>query len=351
MASGRIRGLDGLRALAIGMVLADHVVLSSAKSAGGESGPALGWLGVNIFFVISGFLITTLLLREQDRAGSFDLRRFYQRRALRILPVFYLYIGVMALARWAGWLHFGWHELLAPSLFAGNLISRHSWVLGHFWSLSAEEQFYLLWPAVLLAAGRTRAGVIAAAVWLLSPLWFLLCWHAGLPTLGTWFVEEQFIAAGCLLALLHGWLHQQGWYGSWLTPRALVALLPAVAVLTALARGTSGGHLARLAMVPLALCLALLADVAMSAPAIGRRLDWAPLAWVGTLSYSLYVWQQPFLQAGSGSGLSALWNLLAAVAAACLSYYGWERYFIRLKRRYQMGEGTAAASAASAARS
>ncbi|HEY8056766.1 MAG TPA: acyltransferase [Terriglobales bacterium] len=349
MPSGRIQGLDGLRAVAISLVLADHMVVSAVTNGTGEIAPALGWLGVNVFFVISGFLITTLLLREQDRRGGMDLQRFYQRRALRILPVFYLYIGVVALARAAGWLHFGWHDLLAPSLFAGNLVSRHSWVLGHFWSLSAEEQFYLLWPAVLLFAGRRRAALVAAAVWLLSPLWFLLCWHSGLPTLGAWFVDEQFIAAGCLLALGHGWLHQQAWYRSLLTPGAAVLWLATLAALTAVARGTGGGHLARLAMVPLALLLALLADAAMTAPAIGRRLDWRPLAWLGTLSYSLYVWQELFFQAGSG--LAAPWNLPAAVAAACLSYYGWERYFLRLKGKYQPRMAGVRVSAATAGRS
>jgi peptidoglycan/LPS O-acetylase OafA/YrhL len=341
-AAARLPGLDGLRALSILLVLASHA---------GAAGSALGWLGVNIFFVISGFLITMLLLREQDRTGRLDLRRFYQRRALRILPVFYLYIGVVALARAAGWLHFGWQELLAPSLFAGNLVSRHGWVLGHFWSLSAEEQFYLLWPAVLLLAGRRRSVLTATAVWLLSPFRFMLFWHAGLPLLGTWFVDEQFIAAGCLLALLHGRLHQQRWYRLALTPRGAAVALAAVVGLTAVARDTGGGHAARLAMMLLALALVVMVDAAMTAPAWGRVLDWPPLAWLGTLSYSLYVWQQLFLQPNGGRMLPAPWNVLAALAAACLSYYGWERYFLRLKRRYQPRPAAALSAAASAGRS
>jgi peptidoglycan/LPS O-acetylase OafA/YrhL len=155
----RIPSLDGLRAISIIFVIFAH-------TAGGMNLPewvgrlelSLGPFGVRIFFAISGFLITSLLLYEKNKRGEISLSAFYKRRALRILPVYYFYIlTVLVLDRFVG------PTSIAPSSFFGaatfttrlwgdwrhNDFPSSDWPLFHTWSLSVEEQFYLLWPIVL----------------------------------------------------------------------------------------------------------------------------------------------------------------------------------------------------------
>lgn len=142
----RFGALDGLRALAIGAVLIHHSALAQETGAWSR-----GFLGVDLFFVISGFLITTLLLRERDREGAIALGAFYWRRALRILPLYYLVVTVAGIYFVIVSGH--WEALKiwpAYYLFFANFLTEHIPTLYPTWSLSIEEQFYLLWPLVLI---------------------------------------------------------------------------------------------------------------------------------------------------------------------------------------------------------
>jgi peptidoglycan/LPS O-acetylase OafA/YrhL len=168
--SQRIPSLDGIRALSIAMVVAWH--LSSSGSA-----PWLGqlWridsgnLGVRIFFVISGYLITSLLLAEHARTGTVSLRRFYFRRACRIMPAFYVFLGAMALAAALHLVPMSHAALLRAATYSSNYLGT-GWTLGHSWSLAVEEQFYLLWPSLIVLLGVRRSFIGAALVLLMSPL-------------------------------------------------------------------------------------------------------------------------------------------------------------------------------------
>ena len=164
--------LDGLRALAVGAVLMEHFWAPWAI----ESRVPLGAIGVRLFFVLSGFLITAILLNAKARveAGTRSTRsemaRFYARRALRLFPIFYLTIAVAAFAgiqivRDSLW----WHLFYTSNLF---LAVKASWSgpIAHFWSLAVEEQFYFIWPAVVLLCPRkwliriATCGIAAAVV-------------------------------------------------------------------------------------------------------------------------------------------------------------------------------------------
>ncbi|SNQ50235.1 Putative acyltransferase (fragment) [Frankia canadensis] len=173
---GRNPALDGLRALAVLCVLVFHM----------DALPG-GYLGVDVFFVLSGFLITGQLLAERDRAGEVSLIRFYVRRAYRLLPAFWLLalVGLVAVVTGidgrAGALGEFLGSLAASAMYVNNYVqvvrqSTGAGWLGHTWSLSAEEQFYLLWPLVLVALCRRPrlarrlpvvllAGVAAVALW------------------------------------------------------------------------------------------------------------------------------------------------------------------------------------------
>ena len=143
----RLPSLDGLRAVSIVLVLGAHLTGTRYYPVPDS------WvfheyaqLGVRIFFVISGFLITSLLLKEREKTGRVDLRGFYRRRFYRIMPVAYLYMLTVAITAW-GTLPV--RDIAGAFTYTINFNTHATWLLGHFWSLANEEQFYLLWPCVL----------------------------------------------------------------------------------------------------------------------------------------------------------------------------------------------------------
>src|SRR5947199_4488665 len=141
MKSNRIPSLDGVRAISIALVLLDHLNKSGhiqAKIAG-----SYGTTGVHIFFVLSGYLITSLLLQEHDRDSTVGLGRFYVRRAFRIFPAAFAFLAVSALL-FRG--QVGWYHLLGAVFYAANMEVSRPWIFGHLWSLAIEEQFDVLWP-------------------------------------------------------------------------------------------------------------------------------------------------------------------------------------------------------------
>ena len=139
--------LDGLRAFSIVLVLIAHVSLQYPWLR--RFVEHVGNYGVRIFFVISGFLITGLLLKELTKTGRISLKSFYIRRTLRIFPAFYVYVLTVVILAWAGILILLPGDLLHAVTYTMNYHMVRSWWLNHMWSLSVEEQFYLLWPTVL----------------------------------------------------------------------------------------------------------------------------------------------------------------------------------------------------------
>ena len=153
--------LDGWRAISIAMVIVGHALPNTPHVS------LLGALGVNIFFAISGYLICTLLLKEYERNGSISLGGFYTRRVFRILPPAMAYLGVLLLLRLAPV-----SDIARCLLFAANYSVLKSYYVGHFWSLSMEEHFYLFWPTALTLLRPRRAAIFAAVA---IPV--LLCWR------------------------------------------------------------------------------------------------------------------------------------------------------------------------------
>ena len=149
----RIPSLDGLRTLSIFLVIALHTIQRYAINHTVSTvwyGIFNGSTGVLIFFVISGYLITRLLLNEHQKSGSISLRGFYLRRAMRILPPLYVYVAVLLILGWAGRLAITKLDIVSALFFFHNYAPSSMWALEHFWSLSTEEQFYLIWPCILL---------------------------------------------------------------------------------------------------------------------------------------------------------------------------------------------------------
>ena len=205
-----IPSLDGLRAVSIALVVLSHtkaVLPAWVADAGFFRYVVGGGLhGVEIFFVLSGYLITTLLVREYERTGAVSLRRFYARRALRIFPAFYAYFGLLALLCAVGVVSVDWPTYLASATYTFVYMPHpQGWYVEHAWSLSVEEQFYLLWPVLLVFAQRRRISVrmvwgVLAAMPVVRVALTLAMAHPDRAIVTTGSVDM--LMMGCLLALV-----------------------------------------------------------------------------------------------------------------------------------------------------
>jgi peptidoglycan/LPS O-acetylase OafA/YrhL len=312
--------LDGLRGIAILLVLGAHT-----QTPGFPDGAA--GTGVTLFFVLSGFLITSLLLAELGRSGRVDLRIFYGRRALRLVPglvAVLVVVAILASLRFMPPAAMAGTDYRTAVLGAGTYLA--NWfavagqslgMLGHTWSLAVEGQFYLLWPALLLVGlrlGRERlAVVVLVAICLVTPYRFLVgqtgdCMHVLVGT----DTHADALLLGCVLAILGTRWHQSfGWLG--------LAGICAVALLWTNDR-------------PGEWVLTIPAAAVASTMAVGgcpRALAWRPLVFFGKISYGLYLWH----------GLVIWWALPWFVAVplsvgiAWVSYVALESPFLRLKDR------------------
>lgn len=337
----RIPALDGFRALSIILVLVGH--LQGTRGFGRQQLWSifgdLAHLGVQVFFVISGLLITSLLLEEQERTGTLSLRRFYIRRSLRIFPAFFFFLGALLGAQAMGWISLSTLDVVTAATYTVNYLVDRSWYVGHLWSLSVEEQFYLLWPfAMVCAKTRKQALVIAVTVFLMAPV-VRVAMHVAIPSgpardLEIFPAVADAIAAGCVMALTRGYWQQQEWYRrATASPWIWLALIPVLLVskykgFTAVdALGTP---------VSLALIAVLIdAGTRRVRGPVAAALNWRPVVFVGTLSYSLYLWQQPFLNRQCTADVCAFpLNISLAVVCALFSYFLLGRPLLGLRKRY-----------------
>lgn len=329
---GRIPSLHGLRAIAVTLVIVGHVLEPDPADRGYSFIQPLAGIGVTLFFSISGFLITTLLLRESEMTGSIHLRLFYARRAIRLWPALWTFLLVCVVLDLVGSLEVTPREILAAVFFVTDYVRPEHPATGHTWSLSVEEQFYLLWPLLLLWIGRDRAPKVLAVGILMTPL-VRIATHVAVPE---WRGEATFqfhqrydaLAAGCLLALL------------WSNPRVIrvltdrtgsvLALGIALVVLPEIALNLVGSSAGFLGSTVAAIGFALIVGAAihLRPAALNSRVA----EHIGLISYSLYLYQQLFVLESGRVVESALLGLVLVLAAAELSYWLTERPFESLRR-------------------
>jgi peptidoglycan/LPS O-acetylase OafA/YrhL len=339
-----VSGLDALRALAVSLVLADHYLIMDHLFG---THPNLGWLGVMIFFVLSGFLITSILLREHEATGSISLREFYRRRAFRIFPAFYccwMLTTVVALTfhefYWRGALTSFFYMMdYGRAFHAGELPYLHMWIS---WSLAIEEKFYLLWPLLLILLLRRRSTMLRTMVLIILGLWtYRAILYLGLGVRWNYVycafdMRADALLAGCLLAVMVGnsktrllccRLLQRQWL-SVLPPLALVCIVLFPPANRAL-------FLLLWSLQPLIIAAMLL-----------QTAYWGARSWafcrsrivrvVALLSYSLYLYHPLgsqiayFLHLRHNGLVSALLVPVMAVA----SYSLVEKPFMRMRDRY-----------------
>jgi peptidoglycan/LPS O-acetylase OafA/YrhL len=349
--SRRIAGLDGLRGIAVLFVLMEHGAYSLFK-LDWPVAPYIGngALGVSIFFVLSGYLIYELSAREFDKTGAFNWKAFYLRRILRIFPCFYSYLIVVLVLTGLGLLVLTRPVLLSVATFSLNY--RHLWdhtnelhnyyVIGHYWTLALEEQFYLTWPLLMFFLSRKRLLPLMVAVILLAPFIRVFCYFAtpgSRAQIGMMFhTGFDSIAMGVCLGEL---LRRSNWKvrlqtlarNGWVIGSAIIFLALVSPWLSLHFKGTYSITIGK--TLELA-CIAIIitAAVSSSAPRLAAILNWRPLAYIGVLSYSLYVWNPLFLNAETHWPINAFpWNFIGIFAAGAFSYYVIERPVLRLKER------------------
>lgn len=349
-----IPSLDGLRAISIALVIIAHSSIYFRKWLPAPLGTYLlfAHLGVSVFFVISGFLITGLLLKEREKTGTIRLLRFYTRRAFRIFPPFYFYLAIVAGLVLSGVLSLPLRGLFFAAIYGTDYYfgpGSSSAALQHTWSLSVEEQFYLLWPAALLLLGKRRATWVSALLIVLSPFLRLLTYFLLAPQHRA-MVDRMFhssidtIMFGCLLALV--WDTERFrrlvpvLSSGWCMTGSLFFLL----VLHPLLESHFYGRYSLLFGMTLeGVCISAFTVAVVTRPATlaGRLLNTRALRHLGVISYSLYLWQSIFT---TTSTRYFPLNVVAALGCAELSYWAIERPALRLRDRLHLASGEQKAS-------
>lgn len=347
---GYIPALDGLRALAVAVVYVFHATQPLSRG---------GFIGVDIFFVISGFLITALLIKEWNRFSSINFKNFYIRRALRLLPALILMLTLYLIATQtflrgvvAGATEQAWGDVLIVLFYISNWTRTLGFgrpnVLGHAWSLSTEEQFYMLWPPILFLLLRyvrtpKRIALVAFAGSLLIALHRsnLVLQGASIERLSTGLdTRLDGILMGCGLGVL---------YISGLLPKSpkflkLTNVLAGISVAVLLtlnftiAYKDRASYLYWLFVVNVATLCILLQLAVVEKSWLKKILELPPLIYIGKISYGLYLYHMPLLTFLGELGFRS-WTRLAIIgpitlAVSMLSYKYLESPFLNLKDKF-----------------
>lgn len=353
-----IPAIDGMRALSIILVLGFHEL----GPVGAQWGALFnGWVGVDVFFVISGFLITSILLREAaTHRGAFSLRKFYARRCLRVAPVYYAFIAsAIAFSLYRG--QCDTRAFIDAAFFLVNFDLAFGWAPGvfdmgltHLWSMGIEEQFYLIWPGCLRFFRDHALKFVLASIAFVY-FWRIYLVEHGAPWLrltAAFDTKVDSVLFGVFLALL---LNRQdlrerlrSFFGN-----AFVQISLCIAMLVSfhvLGHPRHGGHEAQILFWSLKMPLANLCTVAFLLSLICNSkappaaiLSLPPMVFIGKLSYSIYLWHglvhAIFDVAYRDLILSCAWvaelyQYVLVVATATLSYYCIEKPFLKLKSRF-----------------
>ncbi len=307
-----VGAIDGMRGIAVLAVVLFHLQLT----VGSRPLVPAGYLGVDVFFCLSGYLITSLLLAERRAEGRIDLGRFWLRRARRLLPAMFLVVlavvvvvaldqqtaDLLGSQRGAALATLGyaanWFEVARDASYFEAFVTAP---LGHTWSLAIEEQFYVVWPvlaALVLRRGRRHLGTIAVVGAVASSVWFVVELHrAGLDR--AYYGSDTRLGAILLGAAVAVLVRGRARDWSAATRRGVEAagLLSGLALLATMviARDSTTflgrGGLALAAV----LSTVVLIPVSQWRGPLGRTLEAAPLVWLGRLSYSVYLWHVPVI--------------------------------------------------------
>ncbi|MEA5575964.1 acyltransferase [Anabaena sp. UHCC 0451] len=340
---GYIPALDGIRAIAILLVLFAHSVIFDQFTWLRSIGFQLGLFGVSIFFVLSGYLITRLLIQEEEQTGNISLKFFYIRRAFRLLPALYLYLFVV----WVLWImgllpDNPWHSFISSLLYIRNLIGRGD-ATNHIWSLSFEQQFYFLWPITitLFRQQNIRRLVIAFILILTVVVWRCYAITNNLATYGDVYIRTDFRLdsplIGCAIAIIEK-----------IKPRLIIRfnsspfrsdMLLITAIMLMICWMTIQLQIGIVWSIDSTITSLIAGIVVISQivhyDSFGKRfLTLPPLIFIGKISYGLYLWQGLFLGLQVGAfGVMRKFpiDLILSFSSALISYFFLEKRLLKIK--------------------
>jgi peptidoglycan/LPS O-acetylase OafA/YrhL len=330
-----IPSLNGLRALSIFAVLISHIQdrsLHLQTSSGGQ-------IGVNIFFVISGFLITLLLMKEEERNRSISLKDFFIRRSLRIFPVYFLLLFVYFILQNLSIL-----DIPAGSWLTSLTYTRYffdgEWETGHLWSLSVEEHFYLIWPFVFVYLKRKRI-TFAWSIIIIIPFVRLF---TNISFMHHMFSRGDAIMWGCVFALYHQpltrFIKAKPSYLMVLPFLLLLCCLASKKIFHVVGNDSTLYHVLQAfagsygTLTNICIGFITLISINYKHNLYYRFLNTTLMHHIGVLSYSIYIWQQLFFSEHIGPLSTFPYNIILIFVVAIISYYLVEQPFLRLKNHF-----------------
>jgi len=337
--SRSIPSLDGLRTICVALVILTHTfayIHGEPKSFPLLQLIAWGRSAVDVFFVISGFLITGLLLKDSDEKSGYRLKRFYLRRFFRIFPPFYLFLGVVLILWKTGVQPVDSRAFITAATYTYNYLPHGlGWLLAHCWSLSLEEQFYIIWAPCMILLGWKKSRTVALGAILLSPAIRFLTYVLAPRIRGS---EDMMlhtrldtIMFGCAMALLWKDARFNRWVEKLVRPSLvmfaifyILILGPCLSTRFAARYDWTIGY----SLEGFLISVVILYAVRTPSSGFGKFLNWAPMRHIGVISYGIYLWQQMF------TGPYAFWvplNLVVVLGCAELSYWLVERPSFRLR--------------------
>ena len=339
--------INGLRALSIFLVLTHHSILQYGLHNIKWLDPVIkllndGQLGVNIFFVISGFLITSLMLQEEAKTRTVSLKNFYIRRTLRIFPAYYFLLLLYFIFQIAGYIHIPNQAWLTSLTYTKYFNWQADWYTRHAWSLSIEEHFYIFWPLVFLAGNKIRK-FVAFSLIIIVPFFRIYHHYHAINWLNelTIFLRIDAIAMGCIFALysetIINWMSpywKKIFYFSMIT-LFFLRYFPDLANKVHLKfifipLGTTHGSIANILIA-----IIIMFSVFGPKGVWFKILNWKLVNYMGILSYSIYLWQELFL-CNTGYWINKFpQNIICIFVASICSYHLIEKPFLRLKNRFQ----------------
>lgn len=339
--------LDGWRAIAIIMVILGHCKATVSSHSYYYKFAEIfiyAQLGVQIFFVLSGFLITSLLIKEYIAFKKINFLLFFLKRAIRILPVLYLYLFVILAVDYYFELGLLLDYFLGPMLYLTNFSAFQStWLTGHTWSLAVEQQYYLIWPMLFSITLKKSWLVCFSSIIIVPVLRILYYFHPEYyePTLGAFITYVDAIFMGSLFAIFSfkGLFNKlQIWEISGLD---FVASLVTFIFAYCSHRGIAGVIALPFSgtICNLMISFLMLRTIINSKSILFKILNNKQIIQIGLISYSLYIWQQLFiiptnLYSGKLEALSFPFNILAALITAYVSYNFYEILFVKLKAKH-----------------
>jgi peptidoglycan/LPS O-acetylase OafA/YrhL len=306
---------------------------------------------VRAFFVLSGFLITTLLINEFNANGTVSIKNFIVRRTLRIFPLYILFLIIVTLLHVFGHNVTTWKSLSYAYIYAYNFIPTwlYTNVLGHTWSLAVEEHFYIVWPTVfMLLFGKHRLALLGLILTFIvsAPIVHLLLVKTGIATgyfVDRWsFIAGYSIAMGCLTAILIG-AEQSGSQMRRLAQHPASLMVGTLLYANSLYLTGESWFLQNvgstyLRTIGIAISVAWLYFNQSSR--LVNLLEWRPLKYIGVISYGIYMYQGLFLTTGPERDSAMTWppaqeiGFVLLLLMAPLSYHYFEKPFLRLKECY-----------------